>query len=299
MISRRGLLKLLGTGFLALAATATYPFVEVFGRPIIRQYAFSPRGWTPGLKLRAAVLADIHACEPWMTISRIDSICRQAMDLEPDIILLLGDYVSSMNLVTGQVHSSEWSKSLSALKAPLGVHAILGNHDYWDDLTYQRDQAAAPYVVKALRNAGISTHVNEAIRLEKDGNGFWVAGLGDQLALLPRKAYGRRRMQGIDDLDATLAKITDEAPVIMMAHEPDIFPNMSPRVSLTLSGHTHGGQLNFFGWRPFPASRGSRVYPAGYFSVDGRELIVSRGLGCSVLPLRIGSYPEILLLELG
>ncbi len=165
-----------GNGFLALAATAAYPFVEVFGRPIIRQYAFSPRGWTPGLKLRAAVLADIHACEPWMTISRIDSICRQAMDLEPDIILLLGDYVSSMNLVTGQVHSSEWSKSLSALKAPLGVHAILGNHDYWDDLTYQRDQAATPYVVKALRNAGISTHVNEAIRLEKDGNGFWVAG---------------------------------------------------------------------------------------------------------------------------
>tara|TARA_R110002020_G_scaffold154610_7_gene334629 strand:+ start:9623 stop:10516 length:894 start_codon:yes stop_codon:yes gene_type:complete len=297
VITRRGLLKLLGAGFLTLVATVAYPFSEVFGKPRITPYALTPRGWPAGLKLRAAVIADIHACEPWMTVSRIEAICRQTMDLEPDIILLLGDYVSGTKIVTGNVNSSEWSAALGALQAPLGVHAILGNHDYWDDKTYQRDQNAVPFVVEALRNVGISTYVNEAVRIEKDGHGFWLAGLGDQLALLP--GSGRAHSQGIDDLDATLAAITDDGPVLLMAHEPDIFPSVDHRVSLTLCGHTHGGQLNLFGWRPFSASRGSAAYPAGYFEVDGRALIVSRGLGCSVLPLRIGAYPEILLLELG
>ena len=299
MITRRGLLKLLGAGFLTLVATAAYPFTEVFGKPRITRYAFSPRRWPAGLKLRAAVIADIHACEPWMTASRIKDICQQAMEQEPDIILLLGDYVSGTKIVTGDVASSEWSAVLGTLRAPLGVHAILGNHDYWHDLTYQRDQTAVPFVVEALQGVGISTYVNETVRIEKDGHGFWLAGLGDQLALLPGSAYGRSSMQGVDNLDATLAGIPDGEAVLLMAHEPDIFMSADDRVNLTLSGHTHGGQFNLFGWRPFSASRGSAKYPAGYFNVAGRELIVSRGLGCSVLPMRIGSYPEILLLELG
>tara|TARA_B100000678_G_scaffold101836_1_gene85011 strand:- start:582 stop:1481 length:900 start_codon:yes stop_codon:yes gene_type:complete len=299
MITRRGLLKLFGAGVLTLVATAVYPFTEVFGKPRITRYAFAPRGWPTDLKLRAAVIADIHACEPWMTASRIEEICRQAMEQKPDIILLLGDYVSGTKIVTGNVDSSEWSAALGALGAPLGVHAILGNHDYWDDRTYQRDQSSVPFVVDALQGVGISTYVNEAARIEKDGHRFWLAGLGDQLALLPGSAYGRPAMQGVDDLDATLAAIPHGEPVILMAHEPDIFPSVDDRVSLTLSGHTHGGQFNLLGWRPFSASRGSAKYPAGYFNIDGRELIVSRGLGCSVLPLRIGSYPETLLLELG
>lgn len=299
MITRRGLIKLLGAGLLTLVATAAYPFSEVFGKPRIAKYALSPPRWPAGLKLRAAVITDIHACEPWMTVSRIEAICRQTMDLDPEIILLLGDYVSSTKLVTERVESSEWAAPLSALHAPLGVHAILGNHDYWDDRTYQRDQSAVPFVVEALQSVGNSTYVNEAVRIEKDGYGFWLAGLGDQLALLPGATTGRTGVQGIDDLDATLASITDDAPVLLMAHEPDIFPSVDHRVSLTLCGHTHGGQLNLFGWRPFSASRGSAAYPVGYFNIDGRELIVSRGLGCSVLPLRIGAYPEILLLELG
>ncbi|WP_110034504.1 metallophosphoesterase [Hoeflea marina] len=299
MITRRGLLKLLGAGFLTLVATAAYPFSEVLGKPRVTKYALTPRRWPADLKLRAAVIADIHACDPWMTVSRIEAICRQAMELDPDIILLLGDYVSGTKIVTGNVDSSEWSAALGALHAPLGVHAILGNHDYWHDRTYQRDQSVAPFVVDALQLVGIATYVNEAVRIEKGVHGFWLAGLGDQLALLPGAAYGRHSMRGIDDLDATLAGIPDGEAVVLMAHEPDIFASVDDRVSLTLSGHTHGGQFNLFGWRPISASRGSARFPAGHFDVDGRELIVSRGLGCSVLPLRVGSHPEILLIELG
>lgn len=74
---------------------------------------------------------------------------------------------------------------------------------------------------------------------------------------------------------------------------------MPDRVSLTLSGHTHGGQISLLGWRPWAASLGSRRFPAGHYSVEGRELIVSRGLGCSVIPVRIGNWPEIVMLDLG
>lgn len=287
------MLKLFGVGLLGLIAAAAYPFVEALDRPRIAHYVLHPPRWTPGLALHVAVIADVHACEPWMSAERIAGICAQTQELGADVILLLGDYASGMNFVTDHVHSSAWAAELGKLHAPLGVHAILGNHDYWEDRTFQQDQTAVPFAAKALRDAGIPTYINEAIRLEKDGHGFWLAGLGDQMALLPGSAYGRRRMSGIDDLNALLSSITDDAPVLLMAHEPDIFPKVDDRVSLTLSGHTHGGQINIFGWRPAAGSLGSRRYPAGYYNEDGRMLVVSRGLGCSIAPVRIGNWPEI------
>jgi len=296
VITRRRLLQLAGAGLLAAAG---YPFLEMLGPPRINRYAFTPRNWTPGLKLRAAVIADIHACDPWMSVSRIDGIVAQTQALDADILLLLGDYTTGMSLVLEQVPSSDWGPVLGKLRAPLGVHAVLGNHDYWEDRSFQHDQSATPFALAALRDAGIPTYRNQAIRLEKDGMPFWLAGLDDQMALLPGKRYGRKRLFGIDDLAATLTHVTDDAPVLMMAHEPDAFTAMPDRVSLTLSGHTHGGQINLFGYRPWAASSGSRRFPAGYYNLDGRELIVSRGLGCSTVPLRFGSWPEILLLELG
>lgn len=299
MITRRGLLKLLWRGGLALAAMACYPAVEVMARPRIQTYRLTPPGWTPGFKLRVAVLADIHACEPWMNPERIRSICDRANDLDADVILLLGDYVSGMNIVTDYVHSSEWSKAMSGLSAPLGVHAILGNHDYWEDLSFQRDQTVEPFAAAALAGAGISVLVNDAIRLEKDGHGLWLAGLGDQVALRPGKRFARAGWQGLDDLPATLEKVSDDAPVILMAHEPDIFPNVPDRVSLTLSGHTHGGQINVFGWKPVVPSRYGERFAAGHIQDGGRHLVVSRGLGCSVIPVRFLCWPEIVLLELG
>ncbi len=292
-------MQLAGAGLLTAAAAAGYPFLEVLGPPRINRYAFTPRGWTPGLKLRATVIADIHACDPWMSVSRIEGIVAQTQALGADIILLLGDYTTGMSLVLEQVPSAEWGPILGRLSAPLGVHAVLGNHDYWEDRTFQHDQTATPFALAALRNAGIPTLRNAAIRLEKDGTPFWLAGLDDQMALLPGKRYGRKRLSGIDDVAGTMAQVTDDAPVLMLAHEPDAFAKMPDRVSLTLSGHTHGGQINLFGYRPWAASLGSRRFPAGYYNLDGRELIVSRGLGCSTVPLRFGSWPEILLLELG
>ena len=93
--------------------------------------------------------------------------------------------------------------------------------------------------------------------------------------------------------------MTDDAPVILMAHEPDIFPEVPARVALTVSGHTHGGQVRLFGWSPIvPSAYGNR-YAYGHVVEDDRSLVVSGGLGCSILPVRFGVPPEIVIVELG
>lgn len=293
------MLKLAGLGLASLAAVVAYPFSEVLGRPRITRYQLTPGGWPEGLGLRACVVADIHACEPWMNRRRIEAICAQVQDLKPDIILLLGDYLSGMTLATDRLEPSDWAPLLGGLSAPLGVHAILGNHDYWEDGAFQQDPTQMPVVVRALEEAGIPVYVNRTVRIKKDGRHFWLAGLGDQMALLPGARYGRSRMQGLDDLEATLADVQDDAPIVLLAHEPDILQALDDRVALTLSGHTHGGQINLFGWRPFSASPGSARYPAGLYQAGARQLIVSRGLGCSAIPVRVGNRPELLLIELG
>jgi uncharacterized protein len=298
MLSRRGFLKtfawlgLSGTSFGAYAVG-----VEPMLRLDIARYRITPPGWPADLKLRIVALADIHACEPWMTVERIRSLVERANALEGDIILLLGDYVAGSRLVKHYGEASEWAPVLGQLKAPLGVHAVLGNHDWWEDKTAMREASGPTIAGRALEANGIPVMENDAVRLVHKGRPFWLAGLGDQIAFTPV----RRRVPriGVDDMTATLAKITDDAPAILMAHEPDIFPRVPQRFCLTLSGHTHGGQVNLFGWRPAAASRMSALYPRGHFREHDRDLIVSSGLGCSIAPIRVGVPPEIMVVELG
>lgn len=101
MISRRQFLKIVGGGFIASAALSTYAFaIEPLYRLRLTTYRFTPPNWRAGLKLRVALIADVHACKPWMTIERIEEIVARTNDLEPDVTLLLGDYSAGMNLVT-------------------------------------------------------------------------------------------------------------------------------------------------------------------------------------------------------
>ncbi|MFY0619175.1 metallophosphoesterase [Shimia sp.] len=145
----------------------------------------------------------------------------------------------------------------------------------------------------ALSAVGISVLSNEARKIPTAG--IWIAGLEDQLAIL----RGAGRYDGLDDLPATLHQIADDgAPVVMMAHEPDIFAKMPKRVSLTLSGHTHGGQVRLFGWSPIVPSRYGNRYAYGHVREDGRDLVVSGGIGCSIMPVRFGVVPEITVIEI-
>lgn len=266
---------------------------------LLRTTTYRPQlaDWPDDLNLRVVIMADLHACNPWMSLKRIAGLVDKVNAMEPDIILLLGDYVSGMHVVTSFINSVDWARELGNLKAPLGVHAVLGNHDWWEDRSAQKRGSGPTIAGEAIKDVGINLMENDALKIEKDGKHFWLAGLGDQLAFLPRSKF--KRWQGADDLDATLAQVKDDAPIILMAHEPDIFPKVPRRVSLTLSGHTHGGQFNLLGWTPVVPSRYGSRYAYGHIVEDERDLIVSGGLGCSIIPMRFGSPPELVVLELG
>lgn len=263
---------------------------------LVTRYAPELRGWSEAMALRMVVLSDFHACAPYMDARRLRGICAEVAELAPDLILLLGDYAPGPRFSWPVMHEI-WAAELGALAAPLGVHAILGNHDY--DGYARADLKHGPIAAeRALEAVGIPVYVNRAVRITHGSGGFWLAGLGDQFAFA-QGVRGYARGLGVDDLDATLVQVDTNEPIVLMAHEPDLFPDTPDRVALTLSGHTHGGQVRLFGRTPVVPSRHGSRYVHGHF-VDGqKQLIVSAGLGYSGLPLRIGTRPELVLIELG
>jgi predicted MPP superfamily phosphohydrolase len=298
MISRRGFFR--GVSRFALGALALSSYAVLVEplllRQRIRHYDLKLARWPTGLDLSIAVVADLHACEPWMNVARIEAIVAQTNALGADLIVLLGDFSSGHRLVTRRLEPTEWARPLAQLKAPLGVHAILGNHDWWDDRAVQAIRRGPPYGRGALEQVGIPVYENDVVRLGKDGRAFWLAGLGDQLAFWPVRRHYPGLRWGIDDLAATLAKTKDAEPVILLAHEPDIMPRVPERVSLVLSGHTHGGQVRLFGFSPVVPSRYGNRFAYGHVR-EQTDLIVSGGLGCSIAPVRLGVPPEILLVK--
>jgi predicted MPP superfamily phosphohydrolase len=298
MISRRHFFRTVGGLTAATASTAAYGVSEPVVRLTLTRYDLSPRRWPADFPLKIAVLADIHACDPWMSLDRIAEIVERTNALNADIIVLLGDYVAGLKQVTRFIPAPEWAAVLAGLKAPLGVHAVLGNHDYWSDQAVQRQGQGVPAARRALERVGIPVYENDVVRLTKDGRPFWLAGLGDQLAYMPARRYREIARIGVDDLDATLAKVTDDAPVILLAHEPDIARRVPSRVALQLSGHTHGGQVRLLGWSPaVPVKQGMRL-AYGHLRLK-TDVIVSGGLGCSIMPFRLGVPPEIVQVTLG
>jgi predicted MPP superfamily phosphohydrolase len=298
-ISRRRFLKTLGFSGAGMVGLTGYGFaIEPMWRLEVTRYRVAPAHWPRDLKLSIGVIADVHAGGPAMPIERIRGIVEETNALRPDVIVLLGDFAASHKFKIRSVPPEEWSEALGQLKAPLGVHAILGNHDWWDDLAAQRSGQGPVVGRRMLERVGIPVYENDATRLVKDGRRFWLAGLGDQMAFIRgRRKRAWRKFEGVDDLEGTLAKVGDEAPVVLLAHEPDIFPRVPSRVALTLSGHTHGGQVRCFGFSPMVPSRFGNRYAYGHIIEDNRHLIVSGGLGCSILPVRIGVPPEIVMVD--
>lgn len=299
MINRRHLIRSIG-GLSALGvSTAAYGVgVEPVLRLRVTRYHPMPRQWPADFPLKIAVIADIHACDPWMSLDRIEAIVERTNALNADLIVLLGDYVAGHHHVTRIIPAGEWARVLTGLKAPLGVHAVMGNHDYWDDKVVQRAGRGPTVAHRALEAAGIPVYENDVVRLTRNGRPFWLAGLGDQLAYAPSQRYGRGQRFGVDDLTATLAKVTDDAPIILLAHEPYIATRVPARVALQLSGHTHGGQVRLFGWSPALPSQHGVPLVYGHLRLKC-DVVISGGLGCSIMPVRVGVPPEIVEVTLG
>lgn len=287
-LTRRRLLTA-SAGFAALAGTATAAYagaIEPLGL-IVTSYRLTPNNWPADRKLTITVIADLHAGWPDMPLYHIRRIVDTANGLRSDLILLLGDFKAWYRFRTRPVADPDWAAELARLQSPLGSWAILGNHDWWHDLDGVRNALAA---------VRIPILQNEAVLLGEHGQRFWLAGLGDQIAY----PLGHGRFRGVDDLPGTLARIRTDDPVLLMAHEPDIFPKVPPRVALTLSGHTHGGQIRVpLLWKHFVPSEYGARFAYGHIVEADRHLIVSGGLGTSIIPARFGVPPEIVHITLG
>src|SRR5258706_311198 len=157
-----------GLGALGVSTTA-YGFGEPVLRLRVARYELSPPQWPAGFDLRIAVVADVHACDPWMSLERIEAIVDRTNALNADIIVMLGDYVAGHRHVTRYIPAREWAPVLAGLKAPLGVHAILGNHDWWEDKAVQREGRGPTVARRALEAAGIPENALKAV-LEFNGS---------------------------------------------------------------------------------------------------------------------------------
>jgi uncharacterized protein len=278
-----------GAGLIGLSALATAAYagaIEPLGL-IVTPYAINPPGWPAECKLTISVIADLHAGGPDMMLPHIRQVVNTANALQSDLVVLLGDFKAWYRFKTEPVADLLWADELARLEAPLGTWAILGNHDWWHDLAGVRS---------ALADVRIPLLENDAVLLGAPGRRFWLAGLGDQLAY----RLGHGNFRGVDDLPGTLARINTDDPVLLLAHEPDIFPTVPERVALTLSGHTHGGQIRIpLIWPSFVPSRYGARYAYGHVIETGRHMIVSGGLGTSIVPARLGVPPEIVHVTLG
>jgi predicted MPP superfamily phosphohydrolase len=253
----------------------------------ITDYRLTPPGGPSGPRLTNSVVADLHAGGPNMGAARVRQVVDAANTLACDLVVLLGDYFATHRFVTEVVPPAVWAAELARLRAPLGVYSILGNHDWWHGIESTR---------AALAQVRIPVMGNDVVLLGAGDRRFWLAGLGDQLAY----RLGHSRFRGVDDLPGTLKKVSTADPVILLIHEPDIFTQIPDRVSLTLAGHTHGGQIRLPLVPPFwaPSEYGAR-FAYGHIVEQGRHMIVSGGIGTSQVPLRLGMPPEIVRVTLG
>lgn len=213
-------------------------------------------------------LSDLHH-SPFTNIDHIARAVTIASRLEPDLVVLTGDYVSHDAKFIAPV-----AKILGELKGVHGTFACLGNHDHWTD---------ADTVTAKLRAAGIVVLVNEGLRLEVGDSSFWLAGVDDH-------------MVGKTDLSAALKDSFPDEMKLLLAHNPIIFRRaVRYGVDLTLSGHTHGGQVRV---RDNDQRLIRRRRTAGLYERKDSQIYITRGIGTVVLPIRFQCPPEISVLEL-
>ena len=267
-----------------IVAGGAYPlFVEPHRLEITRR-SFRIRGLPSTLDgLRIVQVTDIHL-GPWTSLGHVRALVQKANALEPDLIVLTGDYVLRWPDYIPQAASA-----LAGLRAKVGVVGVLGNHDWYQD---------GPLSKRELEKAGVRMIDNDRVFLTPDrrlregaGEGLCVAGVGDL-------------WRDVQLYDRALAGVPAEVPRLLLSHNPDVaeepaFVASRHRVDLMLSGHTHGGQIRFpFVGAPVTMSRYGQKYARGLVMGPTCPVFVCRGLGMVMLPLRLGSVPEMAVIEL-
>ena len=244
---------------------------------VVQKQSIALPHWSPGLNhLKVAVLTDLHVGCLSVPVSKLRRVIATTNEQNPDVIVMLGDFVTGHGGQTS-LKPEEFVHELSALKAKYGVYTVLGNHDWW----YNGDAVRAE-----LEKANMHVLENEAREVKINGSSLWIAGLADQWTRVP-------------DIPRTMSRFPVGAPCLMLMHEPDLFRDVPESVSLSLAGHTHGGQVSlpFIGPPIVPSRLGSK-FARGLVVENDRHYFVSSGVGTSILPVRFGVPPEICVLDL-
>lgn len=247
----------------------TYSFLEPFWldeKTIVIASADIPPQF---LGAKVVFLTDIHH-GPFFSRGRVKRLVERVNGLEPDIILLGGDYVHR-----DAKYIEPCFAELKGLKAPFGVYGVLGNHDYWED---------APLTRQSMQDAGICLIDNAAFWIEHGGARIRIGGVGDFY-------------EDVQDIAPTIYGVEKEDFVMLVTHNPDYLGYMpTDKIDVVFAGHTHGGQVTLFGqWAPLIPSMYGQKYRTGTFREENTQVIISHGVGTITPPVRFFARPQIII----
>ncbi len=277
----------LSVGVLAtmIVAFLSYAYFIEPRQFVVVEETLSVPNWSPALNgFRVVTIADIHTGSNYAPPERVRYVVEQANAQNPDIIVLLGDYVSeakwnreARRLPEGtdrtelKVPVETIAESLQGLRAKYGVFAIIGNHDW-----YHNEQKIHRLFEEI---AGITVLNNEVFSVQVNEEKVNIWGIED---------LWRNRLVPLDAVNA----LTDRRNILAITHNPDSLLQAPENISIMFSGHTHGGQLNWPFFGPKAVFNDAR-FMDGHAIVDGKHVYVSSGVGTSVLPFRFRVPPEI------
>lgn len=263
----------------AVSATAATPvlgicygFAESVDYHVVHQSITLPRLPAVFDGTTVAFLTDIHL-GPYLSPDTLAAIVRTTRILNPDLILLGGDYT-----LQDASYAGPCFEVLAQLQAPLGVFGVLGNHDYMHGLSAIR---------AGMRHARIEEFCNSGVWLTRRGERFRVCGVDDL-------------WRGRPDVAAAVGETRPYDACLLVSHNPDVAETLTDqRVGFVLSGHTHGGQVVVPGYGPpIVPSRYGTKYAYGLVDAPSTQVLVSSGIGMSGIPVRVNCRPEIVLLTL-
>ncbi|GAB6195951.1 metallophosphoesterase [Lysobacter xanthus] len=242
-------------------------------RLVERDHVLSPARWPARCDgLRLDHVSDIHTGSPNNGLRNLDRVVARLAASDSDAVVMTGDYVILSVFGGTYIPASTSAPHLRPLTARKPVYAVLGNHDWWKD---------GHAIRRALEAQGVVVLEDEAREVTLRGCTLWMVGVGD-LWTAPH------------DVGKAFRAIDDDAPAIVLTHNPALWPRIPSRASLVLAGHTHGGQISLPGaGQPAQWGKPENRYIRGAYVEGDRTLFVTPGIGTSILPLRIGVPPEI------
>ncbi|MBI4446438.1 MAG: metallophosphoesterase [Acidobacteria bacterium] len=227
--------------------------------------------------IRIALLSDLHVGSPFNGVEKLERIVAVTNHAQPHLVLIAGDFIINRLPAGTFVPPDQIATRLLKLKPRLGTFAVLGNHDRWH---------GGEEVLAAFAKKGLRTLEDEAAPVTSGSCHFWVVGVSDYWT-------------ASHDFERALRPVSPGEPIVVFTHNPDIFPELPPTITVTLAGHTHGGQISLPFWGPpIVLSKYGKRYARGHIVEEGEHLFVTPGLGSSIIPMRFLVTPEISVLDL-